>query len=194
MKTYGFLLILLCVPLVAYSQPAMTQQQYQTLKIDITVTNQTEFAGAVASNNYGAITGAYNALVTPVYYIYKYRVSRLDILFGTSSEGTTFKFTTNGFITRTIQEIEAFRELFSRGDDATNPGLKTVQDALLAIFSGTGDAQANRQHIGHVSRKETTRAERLYVTGGTGTKADPGLTSWQGTLTQADVEHALTLP
>jgi hypothetical protein len=190
-KSFVLLLFLLAFSGVALAQPVLTDADYKKIQTDILVTNQAEFAADVAAKNYGVITQKYNMALAPPFYIYKYKVQRLDILFGTSSEGTTFKNTDVGF---PLAQIPRWTELFSRGDDATAPGLLTVRDALLTIFAGTGDAQLNRVHIGHMSRKETSRAEKLFVTSGAGTKADPGVASWQGVLTQGDIEYALRMP
>jgi hypothetical protein len=190
-------LCLLCWPLTVRAQtflsPPLSESQYNTLKIDITQTNASEFGPLIATSNFPALADAYNLPAAPEFLIYRGKVSRLEILFGTSSEGTVFTWTTNGFLTRTLQEIEAWRELFSRGDDATAPGQANVQQALQAIFSGPAgsDAAKNRQHIANIARRPATRAERLFVTSGTGTKADAGILAWEGTVNTRDIAHSL---
>jgi hypothetical protein len=177
-----------------FLQPPLTEEQYAILANDIKVVHQSEFQVQVDANQFNLIRDAYNAEAVPLFYIYRGKVSRLEILFTTSSEGTTFTWTTNGFVTRTSQEIEAWRELFSRGDDSTSPGQANVQAALLTIFAGAAgtDAQKNRVHIGNIARRPASRAERLYVTSGTGTKADAGVLAWEGKLSERDIAHALT--
>lgn len=196
-STIALWLCLLCWPLGGHAQtflqPPLTEAQYVTLATDIRGTHAAEFAAAVAGNRFDQIRDAYNAQAVPLFYIWRGKVSRLEILFSTSEDGTSFTWTTNGFITRTPQEIEAWRELFSRGDDSTSPGQANVQAALMTIFSGAAgtDAQKNRVHIGNIARRPATRAERLFVASGTGTKPDAGVLSWEGQVTERDISHAL---
>lgn len=169
--------------------PALSDAQYAALQTDITVTHAAEFAAAVAANDDQAIAAAYNQGATPDFWAYKTSVLRGEYLFDTSPDATTFTFNGNGFVGRTPGELSAWRELFSL-QDRTNPSLAKVRDAFADIFSGTGNAAANRTHIAAMSRRLVTRAERLYATG-TGSTASPGSTPLLGPLTYREVAYAL---
>ena len=99
-----------------------------------------------------------------------------------------------GFITRSVGECDAWRELFNgggNGDGTTDPSLSNVRQAFLDIFSGaTAPAPANRAHLAAMSRRKATRAEKVFATG-LGTTASPGLFGFQGAITINDVGQAL---
>jgi hypothetical protein len=168
--------------------------------MDLTPTQQATLVADIAadpvlsqqpqnSDGASAVAEAYNVVATPDYWVYRTNVARREYLFGTSPGGTSFTFQGNGFITRTAQELTTWRELFHPTTDTTDPSLPTVQQALLDIFSGPGNAQQNRVHIGHMSRRLATRVERLYVTG-TGTPGSPGTLHPEGPLQYQDVLDA----
>ena len=170
--------------------PLPTEEHYALLAHDITVTHAQEFAEALAATDDQVIADAYNLLATPDYWAWRTSVLRREILFTTSDAGTTFTFVGNGYIGRTNQELTAWRELFAPQGDTTNPSLPQVQQALQDIFSGTGNAQQNRVHIAHISRRLVLRIERLFATGA-GTTAAPGLLGVEGALTYIDIAHCL---
>jgi hypothetical protein len=168
----------------------LTEAQYQTLKTYITVTAKPEFDADIAAGNDQNIATALNMDFTPAFQVLKTSVTRRAIIEDISPQGTTFKATTNGYFTRTVQELDLFNRMFDR-TDTMDPSMPNNTALLTAIFSGTGDAQSNRVHIGNQSRRPVTRAEKLYVTQGTGTGADPGYLVWQGQLSHNDIAHCL---
>jgi hypothetical protein len=167
--------------------PSLTQAQYDALATDIL--GDPTLATAVANNDDQAIAAAYNAAATPAFWVWKTSVSRGEYLFGTSVDSTTFTFNGNGFVGRTQGELAAWRELFTL-QDATNPSLQKVQDAFADIFSGTGNAAANRTHLAATSRRVATRVERLFVTGA-GSTGSPGRTSTAGPVSYLEIAYAL---
>jgi len=198
-RVVGLSLALLGTALLALvlAQP-LSEAQYQALNTDITVTNQAEFAAAVAANDDATIAAAYNLTASTTFWVKRTSVRRGEYLFGTSPDATTFTFVGNGFITRASGEIEAWKQLFSTptqgGGDTTNPSLATVVQAFQDIFSGTGNAQANRTHLAAMSRRNPLRGERLFVDtsgGQVGTTAAPARLTFEGTLRSIDVAHAL---
>jgi hypothetical protein len=185
------LVLVAFVPQVfAGAATTLTEAQYQTLKTYITVTAKPEFDADIAAGNDQPIADKLNMDFTPSFQVLKTSVSRRTILEDVSPQGTTFKATTNGYFTRTVQELDLFNKLFDRSD-TMDPSMPNNVALLTAIFSGTGDAQANRVHIGNQSRRPVTRAEKLYVTQGTGTGGDPGYLVWEGILRHEDIGHAL---
>jgi hypothetical protein len=189
MKKYA-LLLLLFWPVILWAGAAttLTEAQYATLKANIEA-NSAEFAGKSDAE----IAAAYNLPATPAFQVFRTSVSRRALLFEPSPAATSFIFAADGYITRTMQELTTFHDLFDGNPPAMDPSLPNVQQALLDIFSGAvgTNAQKNRVHIGNMSRRPVTRAEKLYVTQGAGTNADPGYLVWEGLLTHRDIAHAL---
>ena len=139
-----------------------------------------------------AIASAYNLDAVPDYWVWRTSVSKAELVSGTSVDNTTFTWVGNGFITRSAGEQTAFREIF--GDvGMVNAALPQVRQAFLDIFSGTGNAAANRTHLATISRRRATRAEKLFAVG-TGTTAAPALMTFEGALSYQDVQTARELP
>lgn len=169
---------------------SLTEAQYQALKTYITVTAKPEFDADIAAGNDQSIAQAMNMDFVPAFQVLKTSVTRRAIIEDVSPQGTVFKATTNGYFTRTTQELDLFNRMFDR-TDTMDPSMPNNTALLTAIFSGTGDAQLNRVHIGNQSRRPVTRAEKLYVTQGAGTGGDPGYLVWEGLLRHQDIAHAL---
>ncbi len=135
------------------------------------------------------VAGLLNAPASPDFWVWRTAVSKAEYTERESSDATTFNWTGAGFITRSQGERDAWRELFG-ADDTVNPSLVNVRQAFQDIFSGgTAPAPANRTHMATVSRRRATRVEQVFATG-TGSTGDPGLLTFEGTLTRVDVEEA----
>jgi hypothetical protein len=172
----------------------LTEAQYDQLQTYLTVTVKPEFDADIAAGNDQNIADAMNRDFTPVFQVFRTAVSRRTLLFEKSPADTSFIFVGDGYISRTQQELLTFHDLFDGPNSAMDPSLPNVQQALLDIFSGAAgtNAQKNRVHIGHMSRRPVTRAEKLYVTGtNTGTNADPGYLQWEGMLRHQDIARAI---
>jgi hypothetical protein len=171
----------------------LTEAQYQTLKNQITVTDVNENQADITEGRDQVIADRYNQPFTPTFQVFKTAVPRRALLFEKSSADTSFIFVGDGYISRTQQELLTFHDLFDGPNSTMDPSLPNVQQALLDIFSGAAgtNAQKNRVHIGNMSRRPVTRAEKLYVTQGTGSNADPGYLIWEGLLNHRDIAHAL---
>jgi hypothetical protein len=159
----------------------LTDAQYQQLKTQITVTDVNENQADVTAGRDQVIAERYNQPFTPTFQVFRTSVSRRTLLFEKSPSDTSFIFVGDGYITRTQQELLTFHDLFDGPNSTMDPSLPNVQQALLDIFSGAAgtNAQKNRVHIGNMSRRPVTRAEKLYVTQGTGSNADPGYLVWE---------------
>jgi hypothetical protein len=182
------LLLLWAAQVCAGAATTLTEAQYQTLKTYIEA-NSAEFTGKSDTE----IADALNLAFTPTFQVFRTAVARRTVLFEQSPAGTSFIFVGDGYISRTQQELLTFHDLFDGPNSSMDPSLPNVQQALLDIFSGAvgTNAQKNRVHIGNMSRRPVTRAEKLYVTQGAGTNADPGYLVWEGLLNHRDVAHAL---
>lgn len=169
----------------------LTASQLTALKADI-VADAT--LNAFPNNDDGnfAIAAAYNINASPDFWVWRTRVTKSELVTNVGPEGTTFNWTGNGFITRSVGEQTAWSEIFN-GEDAVNASLANVRQAFSDIFSGTGNAAANRTHLLAVSRRKASRAEKLFATG-TGSTGSPAVLNFEGTITHQDVNTARNLP
>jgi hypothetical protein len=136
------------------------------------------------------IADAFNLNAVPAFIVERTSLSRHEILTGTSSTGSTFAWAGGAYITRAQGERDAFREMFN-STGSVNPSLASIKAAFADIFSGAGGA-GNRAHITALSKRNATRAEKLYATG-TGTDANPATLVFEGSLTFDDVVQAREL-
>ena len=169
----------------------LTEAQYQQLKTQITVTDVNENQADVAAGRDQVIADRYNQPVTPTFQVYKTAVTRKTILFEKSPANTSFIFEGNGYLTLTVQELMTFHDFFDGTPPSMDASLPNVQTGLDAIFKLPGNATNNRNHIKQQSTRAVTRAEKIYVTQGGGTVADPGYLVWEGLLNLNDIAHCL---
>jgi hypothetical protein len=192
----AWLLLLLLWPLAVQAQTtSLTEAQYSVLAADIP-----KHPTLVGADDQTVAT-FYNQTAAPDFWVWRAAVTRSEVLYGTSPDGSTFTFQGNGFIGRTQGEFEAWENLYSKGPDPFVPGrpmdsmlpyLPKVRDAINDIFSGTGNAAANRAHMMAMARRKATMAEKLFAgTPGAGTTADPATLTFVGTLSHRDVAHAV---
>jgi hypothetical protein len=169
----------------------LTTAQLQALKTDITVTKASVvYDGQTLLQWWNAgddqkLADFYNQAASPAFWVWKTRVSKDELTNGVGPEGTTFTWVGNGFITRSAGEQAAWRELFSV-DGTVDPSQANVRQAFADIFSGTGNAAANRTHLLAMSRRLSTYGEALYATG-TGSTAAPATLTFRGQITGTDV-------
>jgi hypothetical protein len=108
-----------------------------------------------------------NLLATPAYWCWRSQVEKSEVVENVSVDGTSFVWAGNGFISRSVGELECWNQLFSLGG-VVNPSLANVRQAFSDIFSGTGNAATNRAHLLTVSRRSATVAEKLLALVATG--------------------------
>lgn len=173
---------------------SLTQQQLAALRASI-VANPA-YSGMlddpnpdIRVANADAIAAEYNLPAAPDFWVWRTSVSRMEYVNGTSADGTTFAWTGTGFITRSVGERDAWRELFA--DSGTvNPSLANVRQAFQDIFSGgTAPAPANRTHLNAMSRRRASGIEKLLATG-TGSTASPATMGFEGEISGDDVLQA----
>ncbi len=166
---------------------ALTLAQQQTLKTDIAADS---VLNSQPMNADGAFTiaAAMNAVVSPDFWVWRTSVPKNELTNSTSTDGTSFVWAGNGFITRANGEQTAWRELFN-GTNQVNPSLANVRQAFSDIFSGTGNAALNRAHLLAIARRKATRAEKLFASGA-GSSAVPATMTIEGALSYQDVEAA----
>lgn len=172
----------------------MTEAQIQALRAALLADTDPAVAAAVSARSDTEVARLYNEAAAPDFWCWRTSVRKNEYTQQVSPDGTTFSWTGAGFITRSVGERDAWRELFNgggNGDGTTDPSLSNVRQAFTDIFSGaTAPAPANRAHLAAMSRRKATRAEKAFATG-VGTTGNPGLFGFQGSITINDVGQAL---
>jgi hypothetical protein len=138
-----------------------------------------------------AIAAAYNLPAALDFWVWRTYITKNEIVSSTTTDGTTWTWVGNGFITRSAGEQAAWTELFN-ASGSINASLPQVRAAFGDILSGAGNAAANRTHLLTVARRKATRAEKLFASG-SGTTGTPGTMTFEGAITFTDVDSALNL-
>jgi len=190
--TLLILLLTLCMATTAYSQTTsgtLTPAQCATLKTDIT--NDATLTTARTNRQDDVIAAAYNADATPPFWAWKSKLSRSDIILGTSVDATNFSIA--GLTARTVQEVLAFQTLFDPITTLTNPMNLRVRLNFANLQNGPTPQDTNVTHMLAMARRLINRLERLFATG-TGSTASPGLMVFEGPATTQLIACALNLP
>ena len=168
-----------------------TDQQRAALKAEI-LADPVLASAPNTPDGADAIAKAMNASAAPDFWVWRTSVSKSEMTNTIGPEGTTFNWVGAGFITRSAGEQAAWRELFGAAD-SVNASRANVRQAFADIFSGTGNAAANRTHLLAVARRKASRAEKLFAAG-TGSTASPATMSVEGSISIQDVEESRNLP
>jgi len=155
--------------------------KYAALKTAINA--DANFASLVAISDWPAIVNALNLQFLPSYWVLRTDVSRSDIYFNTSIDGTTWSFTI--YKGQSVPEQGAWSEIFS--DGRANFALANVTAAISAIF---GAANANTVHCKAIGKRTATYGEKIFASGA-GTQANPSTMSFEGNLDSEDVRRAM---
>jgi hypothetical protein len=132
------------------------------------------------------VCAAYNQPDVPAFWVWRTSLPEQDIYEATTVDGTVWDWTT--YIQQTVQERDAWACMFHPG--VINPSLPQTRAGYTKIFSGSGAlVVAQRTHLLTLSRRQATRAEALFATGA-GTTAAPALLTFEGLLTESEVEQA----
>lgn len=166
---------------------ALTTAQKATVKADI-LADSTLNAFPNNSDGAFAIAAAYNLPAAVDYWVWRTSVDKKEFTNQTSQDGTNFTWVGNGFITRSVGEQTAWAELFN-STHQVDASRASVRQAFADIFSGTGNAAANRTHMLATARRKATRIEKLLATG-TGSTASPGVMGFEGAISYSDVDEA----
>jgi hypothetical protein len=169
----------------------LTPAQKQTLKAAILA--DVAIAQTFIDGNNPAVATYLNGNASPAFWVWRTAVEKRELVNQVSRTGTSFTWAGNGFITRSVGELECFNQLFN-STLTCNPSLPNVRQAFIDIFSGTGNAASNRSHLDVVGRRQATRVERVFATGnGQDTSANAGLLVVEGPITDADVSALQTI-
>lgn len=156
---------------------AFTPAQLTTLKTFANA-NQ-EAAGYITAGNDSALTAWFNTL--SAYVAWRTDVSRADIYHRTSPDATTWNWTT--YKNQGVAEQNAWVQMFM--GDIANFALLNLRAGVSAIFTGSAQANAQRDHCLAMGKRVCRRVEQALAVG-TGTSADPGTMSFEGAISTDD--------
>lgn len=165
----------------------LTSAQQIIVKADILANGDLNSKPNTADGAF-AIADLYALTAVPDYWVYKTSLGKHDLTDKVSPDGTSFTWAGNGFISRASGEIAAWIELFN-SSLTCNPSLPNVRQAFQDIFSGAGNAAANRTHLLAMARRKANRLEKLLATG-TGTTVSPATMTFEGLVSYVDIQAA----
>lgn len=166
---------------------SLTSEQKVTLKTAIQA--DPTLNALYVDGNLDGLATALNANASPDYWVWRTSLPKHELTNKVSSEGTTFSWAANGFIGRSVGELACWDELFN-STLSCNPSLPNVRQAFSDIFSGTGNAAANRAHLLIVARKKASIIEKLFATGSggsLGSTTNPATMVFEGPLPFTDL-------
>ena len=134
----------------------------------------------------GAIADWYNTPITPEFIVWRTRVTEHEIVGNTSAEVTVWNWSV--YIARSQGERDAWVRMFN-GTYSVNPSVPQVRSGFADIFSG-GTGAAQRIHLLAISKRNCTRAEKLFTVG-TGTTPIPANLVFEGNVSEYEVVRAL---
>src|SRR5262245_17630183 len=109
---------------------ALTQEQLTLLKTDIAAHPVWGQMAHTGDNAY-AIAAAYNQPASPDFWVYRTSLGEKEIYEATSSESTTWNWTT--YMAQTVTERDAWVLMFRPG--GINPALPQARTGITQIFS-----------------------------------------------------------
>lgn len=164
---------------------ALTPAQQAILKADI-LNDAT--LNAFPNNSDGAveIAKAYNQTATPAFWVWRTDVSRAEIYNTASPDATFWNWTT--YKNQGATEQNAWVQMFM--GDRADFSKSNLRSGIAAIFTGSAQANAQRDHCLAMGRRIAKRIEKLLVSVGAGTTSDPGTMTFEGAISYQDVEVA----
>ena len=170
---------------------ALTPNQLTTLKADI-LADPALVALKDTPDGRADIATAYSVPASPDFWVWKSYLTKSDAVNSTSQDNTTFTWAGNGFISRSLNEIAAWENIWN-SSGTVNPSLAQVRAGFVAIFTGGGNATLNLTHLTAMARRKATRIEKLLASG-SGSTGSPATMGYEGAITAGDVQTALNLP
>lgn len=165
----------------------MTPAQLQTLKTAIANETDAAFVQLRNAGATGAMAEFFNQPAVPDYWVWRTNVARADIYHTVSPDGTSWNWTT--YKNQSQTEQGAWVQMFM--GDLANFALPNLRAGVAAIFTGSAQANAQREHCLAIGRRLAKRGERLFATG-TGSTASPATMAFEGNVTNDDVVGALS--
>lgn len=154
-----------------------TAAQKTTVKADALANPDT--LAAYNNGDLSQLAALYNADAAPDYWSWRTVVTRADIYNSVSPDSTTWNWST--YKNQGVTEQNAWVQMFM--GDETNFGKKNLRDGVAAIFTGSAQANAQRDHVLAMGRRKSSRIEKLLAVATTGGSGTRGSTANPDTLT-----------
>lgn len=163
---------------------ALTSQQLAALKADIAADPVLAAKPNNSDGNFD-IAKAYNLPAAVDFWVWRTEVARAEIYNLTSGDGTNWNWTT--YKNQAVAEQNAWVQMFM--GDRADFSKANLRAGIAAIFTGSAQATAQRDHCLVMGRRKATRSEKLFASG-TGSTASPATMGFEGVLSIDDVEAA----
>jgi len=154
---------------------ALTPAQKQTLKTNIQATPEAN--ALYVDGNLDGLAAYYNVVASPDFWVWRTNVSRADIYNLTSPAASTWNWTT--YKNQGVAEQNAWVQMFM--GDLADFSKTNLRDGVAAIFTGSAQANAQRDHVLATGRRLSNRLEQVFANG-TGSSASPGTMVVEGAL------------
>lgn len=161
----------------------LSGSQLQTLKANIALDAELS-ALPFTSGSAGVIAAAYNSEAAGPFVVWKTSVAEKDIL----ANGMTWTRVDN----LSIGKARIWEWLFKFG--TINASKQNIRDGIDAVWVGTQADLDVRASVYTHCKRNATRAEKLFVSGGSGTTLSPATMTFEGAITSDDVQQARELP
>lgn len=171
---FALVAVLAALSFVASAQ-SLTPAQKVTLKAHI-LANQ-DIAPLYNDGNLSGLADALNAKAAPDFWVWRTNVTRAELYHGTSPDGSTWNW--NTYKAQSVTEQGAWVQMFM-GDQA-NFALPNLRAGVAAIFTGSAQQNAQRDHCLSMGRRLASRIEKLLATG-TGSAVSPATMTFEGVL------------
>lgn len=113
--------------------------------------------------------------------VWRKNVTRAEVYHSTSADGTTWSWTT--YKNQSVAEQNAWTQMFM--GDVGDFSLANLRAGVAAIFTGSAQANAQRDHAYAVAKRAATQAEKVLASGA-GTTAVPGVGTFYGSVGEDD--------
>lgn len=163
---------------------ALSPAQKSLLKT--TITNDPTLFAFWQAGGIGDLERELNLLAQPAFWVWRTSVTRAEIYHGTSVDATTWSWTV--FKQQNITEQNAWVQMFM--GDTANMSLPNLRAGVNNIFTGSAPANAQATHILTIGRRLASIAEKLFAVG-PGTTVTPATMSFEGHLSDADIQGAM---
>lgn len=134
------------------------------------------------AQDFASIKNELNANAAPDFWVWRTSVSRADIYNTVDWEGNSWNWTT--YKNQSVTEQGAWTQIFM--GDIANFAQDNVRAGVAAIFTGSAQANAQRDHCLSVGRRKANVTEKLFAAG-TGSTASPAAMTFEGVLTEQNV-------
>lgn len=164
---------------------AMTDAQLVVFKAAILAETDPELVAARDGGANTLVATFYNAEGSPPVVVWKSLVHQDEIM----RNGMDW----TRVIALSDAEARAWEWMFDNAEQAIDPSKPNIRAGIDATWDAPGDA-ATRDAVYAHCKRNATRGEALFASGGTGTTEAPHTADFEGLVTDQDVARALALP